>query len=292
MIRKNTAPAAPETEQNKEETPLKIVILGAEARYRRYLPDLPFARAQEPVYLDKDSTEEQILAAAPDAEALFVDAITPVSGALMERMPRLRLIHSEGVAFDRIDLAAARARGIDVCNNKGCNAAAVAEQTVLLMLMLLRHALEGDRMVRQGRQMPVSTLMDGLGLAGKLIWCSILTYIKVFLWSLLFFIPGIIAAYRYRFAVYNLLVDPSLSVSEAIRLSCQQTSGMKGALFVLDLSFIGWSLLSSLTAGILSIWLLPYMVLCDLAYFEEGQRRLGRSPYGDQFGDAGPTWEL
>ena len=146
--------------------------------------------------------------------------------------------------------------------------------------------------IRQGRQMPVSTLMDGLGLAGKLIWCSILTYIKVFLWSLLFFIPGIIAAYRYRFAVYNLLVDPSLSVSEAIRLSCQQTSGMKGALFVLDLSFIGWSLLSSLTAGILSIWLLPYMVLCDLAYFEEGQRRLGRSPYGDQFGDAGPTWEL
>ena len=164
MIRKNTAPAAPETEQNKEETPLKIVILGAEARYRRYLPDLPFARAQEPVYLDKDSTEEQILAAAPDAEALFVDAITPVSGALMERMPRLRLIHSEGVAFDRIDLAAARARGIDVCNNKGCNAAAVAEQTVLLMLMLLRHALEGDRMVRQGRQMEMKerSMVEGI----------------------------------------------------------------------------------------------------------------------------------
>ncbi len=35
-------------------------------------------------------------------------------------------------------------RGIYVCNNKGCNAGAVAEQTVLLILMLLRHALEGD----------------------------------------------------------------------------------------------------------------------------------------------------
>ena len=44
--------------------------------------------------------------------------------------------------------------------------------------------------IRQGREMPVSTLMDGLSLAGKLIWCSILTGIKVFLWSLLFVFPG------------------------------------------------------------------------------------------------------
>ena len=74
-----------------------------------------------------------------------MDAITVVSAALMEHMPCLRLIHSEGVAFDRIDLSAARERGIYVCNNKGCNAGAVAEQTVLLILMLLRHALEGTR---------------------------------------------------------------------------------------------------------------------------------------------------
>ena len=82
-----------------------------------------------------------------------MDAITVVSAALMEHMPCLRLIHSEGVAFDRIDLSAARERGIYVCNNKGCNAGAVAEQTVLLILMLLRHALEGDEAVRAGRQM-------------------------------------------------------------------------------------------------------------------------------------------
>lgn len=147
--------------------------------------------------------------------------------------------------------------------------------------------------IRQGREMPVSTLMDGLSLAGKLIWCSILSAIKVFLWSLLFVIPGIVATYRYRFATYNLLADPSLSVGEAIRLSCEQTRGMKWDLFVLDLSFIGWNILSSLTMGLLNIWLLPYMTLCDLAYFEESQRRLGRSPYGSQSGDGSrPTWEL
>ena len=129
---------------------MNIVILGQEARYRAYRPAM---HRQTPVFLDKDSTEAEIAAAAPAAEALFVDAITPVTGSLMDRLPRLRLIHSEGVAYDRIDLAAARQRNIYVCNNKGCNAGAVAEQAVLLMLMVLRRALPGDRAVRQGRQM-------------------------------------------------------------------------------------------------------------------------------------------
>ena len=143
---------------------MKILILGTEARYRAYQPDMPFIGRQELVFLDKDSTEDTILAAGGDAEVLFVDAITPVSGALMERMPRLRLVHSEGVAFDRIDLAAARDRGIYVCNNKGCNAGAVAEQAILLMLMLLRRALEGDRAVREGRQMEMKErcMVEGL----------------------------------------------------------------------------------------------------------------------------------
>ena len=68
------------------------------------------------------------------------------------------------MAFDRIDLAAARDRGIYVCNNKGCNAGAVAEQAILLMLMLLRRALEGDRAVREGRQMEMKErcMVEGL----------------------------------------------------------------------------------------------------------------------------------
>ena len=134
--------------------------------------------------------------------------------------------------------------------------------------------------IRQGQQMPCSTLADGLGVAGKLIWCWIQVSVRTFLWSMLFVIPGIVATYRYRFAYYNLLTDASLSASGAIRLSCEQTRGIKGDLFVLDLSFIGWSLLASLTMGLLNIWLTPYMTLCDLAYFEDAQLRLGRSPYG------------
>ena len=148
--------------------------------------------------------------------------------------------------------------------------------------------------IRQGMEMPFSTLSEGLGVAGKLIWCWFQMTVKIFLWTLLFVIPGIIAIYRYRFAYYNILTDPSLTAGQAIRLSCLQTQGIKGALFVLDLSFFGWNILAQLTMGLLNIWLTPYMTLCDLAYFEDAQHRLGRSPYGN--GSEPPSgnlpWEL
>ncbi len=129
--------------------------------------------------------------------------------------------------------------------------------------------------IRRGAEMPYATLLDGLSVAGKLIWCWLQMTVKIFLWSMLFVIPGIIAAYRYRFAYYNVLSDDALSAGDAIRLSCRQTQGRKADLFILDLSFIGWSLLSGLTMGLLNIWLTPYMTLCDLAYYEEAQGRLG-----------------
>ena len=132
---------------------MKVLILHPSSRYDRYLPDIPAAGRMELVFTDREGPEERWLAAGGDAEALVAAPVTPVTEELIARMPHLKLIHSDGVGYDRIDLAAARERGIYVCNNKGCNAGAVAEQTVLLILMLLRHALEGDEAVRAGRQM-------------------------------------------------------------------------------------------------------------------------------------------
>ena len=57
-----------------------------------------------------------------------------------------------------------------------------------------------------------------------------------------------IAAYRYRFALYNLYENPGIGVMEALNMSKQQTLGYKGQLFMLDLSYIGWLLLASLTS--------------------------------------------
>jgi len=65
--------------------------------------------------------------------------------------------------------------------------------------------------------------------------------------------------YAYFFTTFILAENPTFGAKNALDLSKQMTKGMKGKLFVLDLSFIGWWLLSSLTCGILSLGVMPYM---------------------------------
>lgn len=131
---------------------MKILVLGNRERYLRYMPDIPLTREADIRYFSILDSEADILREAADAEVIVADAIAKVRRSLIEKMPRLKMIHSEGVAYNAFDLKAASDRGIYVCNNKGVNAAAVAEQTILLMLALLRQFLLGDQAVRKGRQ--------------------------------------------------------------------------------------------------------------------------------------------
>ena len=128
--------------------------------------------------------------------------------------------------------------------------------------------------VRRGEEPPYAAMFDSFSILGRIIWLQINIFVRVFLWTLLFIIPGVAAAYRYRFALYNLLEDPSLSASEAIARSKAQTYGMKLELLVCDFSFLGWMMLSAMTLSILDVWLAPYRVLTDLAYYEAGKSRL------------------
>lgn len=122
--------------------------------------------------------------------------------------------------------------------------------------------------IRRGKEMPLTTLFDGFSIAGKLILLNIVIGTLIFLWTLLFIIPGLIACYRYRFALYNLLENPDIGIMEAISLSKEQTRGYKWQLFVLDLSFLGWLILDVCTLGFLGIWLTPYMTLTDIAFYD------------------------
>lgn len=135
------------------DAPLAIAILGDETAYRRLLPGNPWLDSERCVFLGRDATPDEVVAAAPDAAVILADVVAPVPADLIERLPHLRLINSEGVGFDRIDCAAAAARSVFVCNNQGMNAGAVAEQTILLMLGLLRSVAPNDAAVRAGRQM-------------------------------------------------------------------------------------------------------------------------------------------
>ena len=64
--------------------------------------------------------------------------------------------------------------------------------------------------------MPYESLFDAFPFAGKVILLSIVEGVFIFLWSMLFVIPGIIAAYRYSFAMLNLCENPELGVMEAL----------------------------------------------------------------------------
>ena len=96
--------------------------------------------------------------------------------------------------------------------------------------------------------MPYDSLFDAFPFAGKVILLSIVEGIFIFLWSMLFVIPGIVAAYRYSFAMLNLCENPDLGVMEALDLSKRQTNGYKMQLFLLQLSFIGYQLAAALIA--------------------------------------------
>lgn len=90
------------------------------------------------------------LAALPATEVLW-HVLRPVTAEHMGQAPRLRMIQKIGVGVNTIDLEAARARGIAVCNMPGTNSRAVAEQTLLLILACLRRLTGFDRLMRQGQ---------------------------------------------------------------------------------------------------------------------------------------------
>lgn len=129
---------------------------------------------------------------------------------------------------------------------------------VMILITLIGAVLEAGFVlycmaVRQGERAEFLTLFDGFSFAGKVVLLTLLKAVLVYLWSMLFIIPGIIASYRYRFALCNLCENPDLSALEALNRSKRQTYGYKAQLFTLDLSYLGWSLAAGLPSLVYSV---------------------------------------
>lgn len=108
-----------------------------------------------------------------------------------------------------------------------------------------------------GEQARFEDLFSGFDIFGNAFVLNLLITLKVLAWSLLFVIPGIVAAYRYSMATY--------------------------------ISFIGWALLAVLTAGIGNLWLVPYMTVSRAAFYRSLPRSMGdRAPNGWQQPNPGP----
>ncbi len=104
---------------------------------------------------------------------------------------------------------------------------------------------------------------------GNVLLTMLLRSIFLVLWTLLFIVPGIIKSYSYRLVPYILAEDPDMPPKEAITRSRELMDGHKWSAFVLDLSFIGWELLSLLTVGIVgTFYVSPYVAATDAELYK------------------------
>ncbi len=122
------------------------------------------------------------------------------------------------------------------------------------------HRLDGEEAKFSDLFSCFDRFLDGL-------WMRIRTILQVFLWALLFIIPGIVAAYRYSMVPYLMADHPGMTVAQAFDRSKAMMKGHKGELFLLHLSFIGWLLLSAITLGIGGLVVAPYMQFAEGAFY-------------------------
>ena len=120
-------------------------------------------------------------------------------------------------------------------------------------------------------QPAIGNLLDGFGMFPRVLFLIILQIVFIFLWSLLLVIPGIVAAYRYSFAVYVMIDHPEMSAMDCLRESKRLTTGYKRQLFLLDLSFIFWFLLTMIpvVGYIAQVYVTPYMESARVLYYEQ-----------------------
>ncbi len=153
---------------------------------------------------------------------------------------------------------------------------------VVIAMGFVIYALRVSRLQPAG----IGALFDGFSIFGRTLILSILMGIFIFLWSLLFIIPGIIAAYRYRQAQFLLADHPEMSPLECIRASKEMMRGRKWELFVLDLSFLGWIILCIIP--FVASWVSPYMQVTYANYY---QALCGLQAAGGSAGYQAPPWE-
>jgi len=122
---------------------------------------------------------------------------------------------------------------------------------------------------REGRGIDLNDLFRGFrdDFGGTLL-ISLLSGLFIFLWSLLFFIPGIVKAYAYSMVYYVKADHPEYGWRECLDESQRLMTGHKWEKFVLDLSFIGWGIVGSLCLGVGTLWVMTYMAATEAQYYE------------------------
>ena len=123
----------------------------------------------------------------------------------------------------------------------------------------------------RGEQLKVENILGMFNKTyyGKSVILGLLMSIYTFLWTLLLIVPGIIKSLSYAMAPYIMLDNPNISAEEAICKSMQMMDGHKMNLFLIQLGYWGYGLLSLLLLGIPLLWIMPYYEVVYIKFYEE-----------------------
>jgi len=133
--------------------------------------------------------------------------------------------------------------------------------------------------VSKGEQPKPSEIFDGFKNFSNALSTYLLMVLIIIGYAFLLIIPGIIRGIAYSQVMFILAKNPSMAPMYALKKSREMMDGHKMDYFILNLSFIGWSLLCILTFGIGFLWLIPY-IRVSLAHFHNelsGDEDLGVS---------------
>lgn len=119
-------------------------------------------------------------------------------------------------------------------------------------------------------------VVDGIGHMKRVVPLYFINSLLVELWSLLLIVPGVVKGYSYSLSYYVLADNPDMTQSEAREESMRLMEGNKMRLFLLELSFLGWTLLGVLSCGILMFWIQPYIQATGALFYDELRRKKPR----------------
>ncbi len=140
--------------------------------------------------------------------------------------------------------------------------------SLLLLPLVWGHFIFFLRLIRD-ENLDYGHLFDGFNQYFRIFLAELLRGIYILLWALLLIIPGLIKEYSYAMTEFILKDNPEMSGEEAICESMRLMQGHKMQLFLLDLSMIGWLILSILTLGIGLLFLLPYNYTAHAHFYED-----------------------
>jgi D-3-phosphoglycerate dehydrogenase len=185
------------------------------------------------VVQDAKTPLPDLAAAHPDAHALIVRS-EKVTAAVMDALPRLRVVVRAGAGYDNVDVKYARKRGVDVMNTPGANANAVAEEVIALMLADARFIVPADASVRRGewekkafmgREITGKTVgIVGLGNIGRLV----IRRLRGFECRILGYDPLVTIERAREFGVEPVDLDELFAEADYITLHIPETESTRG----------------------------------------------------------------